>query len=257
MKRQTLVLVVIGLVLFIAGGAIAYGTVVTGTKHQSPTVTAAVNSPVVVATADIPAGTSGQYMVSQGLVSIQLIPQKKYVATDITTLQGLTDEVLSSSVTKGEAIRATTLTPSTTVISLPKGMDAVTIEASGVAGLAGYLQPGGHVDVYADVSKLSQIPGSADPVPAGLAIPCTELLMTDIEVLDVSTVVPTLAPHANTATRAVPASVTILLAVNPSQARLITFETASESLAVAQTQTGTTPPAVGVCIGTGQTAIPS
>ena len=49
----------------------------------------------VVAKSNIPAGTTGQAMESQGLVALQLIPSKSYSATDLTSLQGLTDEVLT------------------------------------------------------------------------------------------------------------------------------------------------------------------
>jgi Flp pilus assembly protein CpaB len=250
-KRQTLVLVVIGLVLFIAGGGIAFATVLQGTEHQPTTTTAPVSTAVVVANADIPAGTTGQDMVSQGLVSLQLISQKRYLATDIASLQGLADEVLTSSLRKGEAIQATQLTPSTTSISLPKGLDGVTITTTGVGGLAGYLQPGSDVDIYANLTKLST--NGATPTPAGVSLPCTELAMADIQVLDVSSVVPALSTHPNAAGRAVPPSITLLLAVSPSQARVLTFMTQNETLSVAQTQKGTLPVPVGTCIGTGQT----
>jgi Flp pilus assembly protein CpaB len=250
-KRQTLILVVIGVVLFVAGGAIAFATVVTGTKGQTPTTASPVNTPVVVATANLPAGTTGQEMVAKSQVAIQLIPQKKYVSTDIPNLQGLTDEVLTSSVTKGEAISATELTASTSSISVPKGLDAVTVTASGVAGLAGYLQPGSDIDVYGNITKVSS--GAAASNAATLPIPCTELLMSNIEVLDTSDIVPALGSHATSTGRTIPPSVTLLLAVNPNQARVITFMMQNETLSIAQTQKGVTPVAIGTCIGTGQT----
>jgi Flp pilus assembly protein CpaB len=245
-KRQTLALVVIGLLLFVAGGGIAFVTVVHGTKNHSnpPTTVAPVNTPAVVVTADVPAGTTGQDMVAQGLVAVQLIPQK----------------------TKGDAIRTTELTASTTAISLPKGQDAVSVTTTGVAGLAGYLQPGSNVDVYANVTKLSVVPvPGAIPVPVNTPVPCIELTMTDIEVLDVSQIVPALSTgNSTTATttatttagststgRVIPPNLTLLLSVSPAQAQEITFMTQNETLSVAQTQTGTTPPPLGVCLSTG------
>ena len=265
MKRQSLMLVVIGVVLFIAGGGIAFVTVNNSTKKNTATTTVAppVSTPAVVTTQDVPAGTTGQDMVARGLVAVQLVPQKKYVATDLSNLQGLNDQVLTTALTKGEAVQSTQLTPSTSVISIPAGQQAVSITTTGVSGLAGYLVPGSSVDVYANINKLSTAPAGA-PIPAA-ALPCTELTMSNIEVLDVSQVVPTLNSGTGTAasaatatpttvppTRAIPPSLTLLLSVTPAQAQEITFMTQNETLSVAQTQKGVTPPPLSTCVGTGQ-----
>jgi Flp pilus assembly protein CpaB len=252
-KRQTLILVAIGVILFLAGGGIAFSTVVNGSKNHSGSVTtAAINTPVVVAKGNIPAGTTGQTMVAQGLVAIQTIPEKQYQTSDITTLQGLTDTVLTSKVAKGQAISSTALSASTSSISLPKGEDGVTITMTGVNGLAGYLQPGSEVDVYANITKLSAGSGSS----LTIALPCTELVMSKIEVLDVSNVVPTLSSNPAVAGgRSIPSSVTLLLAANPTQARLLTFMAQNETLSVTQTQNGVSAVPVGACIGTGQTTV--
>jgi Flp pilus assembly protein CpaB len=249
-KRQTYILVVIGVVLFIAGGAIAFVSAASGNKTKTPAATvAAINTPVVVAKANIPAGTTGQEMVSQGLVAISSIPQKQYVATDLTTVSQLNDEVLNAAVTKGHAVSSNLLIPSTTAVTLPQGMDAITVTTTGAEGLAGYLQPGSRVDVYANITKLSTVPASA---AATVPVPCTELAMTNIEVIDVSTTAPSLSAHAASASRDVPGSETLLLAVTPDQAQTVTFLTQNETLSVVQTQKGTLPPIIGACKGTGQ-----
>jgi Flp pilus assembly protein CpaB len=251
-KRQTLLLVIIGVVLFLTGGTIAFASVITGTKHQPSGPAATLSAPVAVATGDIAAGTTGESMVAQGLVSLRSIPAKDYVSTDIATLQGLSSQVLNSPVSKGHAIQSTQLTASATAISLPKGKDGATITVAGVAGLAGYLQPGVDVDVYANITKLSANNG-AIPVSANVTLPCTELVMSSVEVLDVSSVVPALSQNATSASRAVPSSITILMAVSPPQARLLTFMSENETLSVVQSQKGTQNPPTGACIGTGQT----
>src|ERR1700736_3085241 len=75
-KRQTLILVMIGVILFIAGSAIAYASVQGASKHagSGTNVVAPVSTSAVVAKANIPAGTTGQSMISNGLVAIELIP---------------------------------------------------------------------------------------------------------------------------------------------------------------------------------------
>jgi Flp pilus assembly protein CpaB len=250
-----MILVLIGVILFIAGSAIAFASVEGASKHvgSGANVQAPVSTTAVVAKTNIPAGTTGQAMVSSGMVSIELIPTKSYSPSDLGSLSGLTDEVLTQSVTKGHAISSTYLTASTTSISLPTGLDGVTITVNGTAGLAGYLQPGSRVDVYANITKVSTASNAAAGA-ATLPLPCTELAMNNIEVLDVESTVPSYAAHPTSSGRTIPTSETLLLAVSPSQARSVEFLAQNEALSVVQTQKDTSPPPLGQCIGTDQTA---
>ena len=60
MKKQTLILVLIGVILFMAGSAIAYASVQGAKKNTTSSPTQApVNISAVVAKSDIPAGTTG------------------------------------------------------------------------------------------------------------------------------------------------------------------------------------------------------
>ena len=188
MKKQTLLLVLIGVILFIAGSAIAYASVQGAKKSadNSSAPQAPVNISAVVAKSDIPAGTTGQQMISAKLVALELIPSKSYVSTDLTSLQGLTDEVLTAPVQKGHAVSTAELNASTASISIPKGLDTMTVTISGAQNLAGYLQPGSQVDVYTNISKVSVGGSNAGGVSASLPLPCTELAMTNIDVMDVS-----------------------------------------------------------------------
>ena len=51
----------------------------------------------VVAKGNIPAGTTGQSMISNNLVAIELIPTKSFKPTDLTTLAVLPNEVSTQS----------------------------------------------------------------------------------------------------------------------------------------------------------------
>jgi len=156
---------------------------------------------------------------------------------------------LTQPVTKGHAIDATELKASTSSISVPTGLDAVTVTISGANSLAGYLQPGAHVDVYANITKASVGSGASSTLP----VPCTELAMSDIDVLDVQSTVPSYASHQTSAGRTIPATETLLLAVSPSNARNIEFLSQNESISVVQTQQDANPPPLQQCIGTDQT----
>jgi Flp pilus assembly protein CpaB len=260
-KKQTLMLVVIGVILFIAGSAIAYASVQGAKKNSNSS--SATGTPVsysaVVAKSTIPAGTTGQAMEAQGLVSLQPIPAKSYSPTDLTSLQGLTDEVLNAPVQKGQAITATELTVSTQAISIPQGLDAMAVSIGGAENLAGYLQPGSHVDIFANITKISA--GGAAGISATIPIPCTELAMTNIEVMDVSSTSPTLGgtkgPVGSTSSannaRSIPGSETLLLALTPAQTRTLEFLSQDEAISVVQPAQEVNPPPIGQCIGTDQT----
>ena len=250
MKRQTLILVVIGVILFIAGSAIAYASVEKASKQSgSPTVVSGTSASAVVAKENIPAGTTGQAMISQGLVALEPISTKSFSATDLQSLQQLTAEVLIAPVHKGSAISSTNLIASTSSISVPQGLDAMTVTLTGANDLAGYLQPGARVDVYANITKISSGSGTSST----LALPCTELAMADIQVLDVSQTSPSLADSKGSAGRTIPSGETLLLALTPTQARNLQFLSQNETVSVVQTQHDTNPPPVGPCIGTNQT----
>jgi Flp pilus assembly protein CpaB len=128
-------------------------------------------------------------------------------------------------------------------------MDGVTVTVTGTNGLAGYLQPGARVDVYANVTKIS----SPSALSATLPVPCTELAMANIQVLDVQSTVPSFAAHHTVTGRTIPSSETLLLAVNPSDSRTLQFLAQNETVSVVQTQKDNSPPPVGQCIGTDQT----
>ena len=249
-KRQTLVLVAIGVVLFVAGSAIAFASVEGASKHAGSTSAGApAVTSVVVAKANIPAGTTGQSMVSNGLVAIVPIPTKTASQTDLGTLSELDNQVLTQTVTKGHAIGTDQLAPSSSSISVPAGLDAATVTITGTNSLAGYLQPGARVDVYANITKVSTNSAVANAIP----LPCTELAMANVQVLDVQSTVPSYAGHRSTAGRTIPTSETLLLAVNPGQARTIEFLSQNESISLVQTQQDANPPPLQQCIGTDQT----
>ncbi len=263
MKKQTLILVLIGVILFVAGSAIAYASVQGAKKNSGSTSTQApVSVSAVVAKANIPTGTTGQQMISENLVALESVPAKTYLATDLTSTAALTDEVLTAPVQKGQAVSSTELTASTAAISIPQNMDAMTVDISGAQNLAGYLQPGAHVDIYANITHLSS-GGGVNPAATAIETPCTELAMANIQVLDVSSTSPTLAntkgttgttsTAGNTTPRSVPGSETILLALQPGQARTLEFLSQDESISVVQPQQAGQSPAVAQCIGTDQT----
>src|SRR3984957_9557529 len=124
----------------------------------------------------------------------------------------------------------------------------MTINLPGPSALAGYLQPGARVDVYANITKVSVNSAASATLP----IPCTELSMSDVQVIDVSSTSPSLSGTKGTGGRTLPSSETVLLAVSSAQARTLAFLSQNETVSFVQTQTDTSPPPVNQCIGTDQ-----
>ncbi len=89
-KRQTLILVMIGVILFIAGSAIAYASVQGASKHAGSGTSVRRRSAHRLSwqRAIFRPGRPEQEMVSSGLVAIELIPTKSYTATDLGSVAG-------------------------------------------------------------------------------------------------------------------------------------------------------------------------
>ena len=193
-------------------------------------------------------------MVSNWLVAIELIPTKSYSPTDLGSLAGLTNEVLTQSVTKGHAISSDRAQrPARPPSRCRPGMDASDRHAERDGGLAGYLQPGSRVDVYANITKVSTASSAAAELT--LPLPCTELAMANIQVLDVQSTVPSYASQAVVGAAAPSRPVeTLLLArqPEPGQVRSSSSRRTRPSRSSRPRRTRRPPP-LGQCIGTDQT----
>lgn len=93
-------------------------------------------------------------------------------------------------------------------VRVAKGHEAVAVQLQPVPGLAGYAQPGTHINVYATV-KSGEGTKRLEP-------PYAKLVLTNVEILDVS------PPEMG--------DPTFLLSLNPAQAERVIFFAAFESL---------------------------
>lgn len=94
-------------------------------------------------------------------------------------------------------------------VRVPKGHEAVAIQLQAVPGLAGYAQPGSRVNVYATVK--------GGPANKRLEPPYAKLVLTNVEVLDVTTSDLAVDP-------------TFLLALEPADAERVIFFSKFEGL---------------------------
>jgi Flp pilus assembly protein CpaB len=235
-KRSTL-LIVIGVAVFVVGT----GLVLVSLKgHPAKSTTAAqftsangMPLQVVVANSAIPAGTTGESLIQSKQVSLKTVPSKDYSSDDLTSFSSLANDSLVHPITAGTPIQSSDLQQATGAIPAPSGDEtmALTLNTS-AAALAGYLVPGDNVDVFANVTKTTQGPGTAS-----LPTPCVTLVAPHVEVLDVSDVVPAYRGTQQANGRVAPGSETILVAISPAQAKTLVFYTSFEQLYLVGSQT--------------------
>jgi pilus assembly protein CpaB len=141
-------------------------------EEKTPVV---LNKPIVVAVANIPARTTGEAMVANGLVKQQEIPETAIPAgavTDLATLKGM---VLSVPVVAGQQLLQTQLAePATQALAfrLKQGMRAITLNIDPQNAVGGQIQEGDRVDVIATF-KADEFQVAAMPI--GSALSATEV----------------------------------------------------------------------------------
>ena len=242
-KRSTL-LIVIGVAVFVLGAGLVVVSLHSGSSSRgsSARLTAAggTTSTLVVTTGPVTAGTSGESLIESKKVSVQSVPSGQVKPSDVTSLAQLEQQSLVHSLPSGTAIQSSDLSPDAGPLAPPKGDESVAVTLpNGAAGLAGYLQPGSDVDIYANVTKTTI---GSRPVP------CVALVASHIQVLDVSDVVPAYRTNPSSGGRSVPSSITVLLAVTPAQAPGIVFYSANEQMYLTAANQSTTAPS-SACVG--------
>jgi pilus assembly protein CpaB len=128
---------------------------------------------VLVAKEDIPAGTTGQQILDNGWASLAPIPRS---AANPDALSELSAEQrtfhLAAPVFAGEQIlRKRLAEPATSHLAMPDGTVAISVKLDDPARVAGYVEPGSQVAVFATVRS-----GNTD---------VTRLLLRQVEVLEV------------------------------------------------------------------------
>lgn len=229
MAKRSNMLVAVGLVVFLLGGAIVMLALRNSDDDGSAVAAASTTATrsVVVATEDLPAGANGNEVVSAGKVRTESADAS--AAPDaITSPADLVGKVLALPVQKGEAIRFGSLRAET--IKIPDGKQAVAVQVQFIPGVAGQVGPGDLVNLYANVAK------SSDPRQP---VPFTRLLLANVEVLKVSDA-PVVAPvPAATPTTVNPLAAPVasggnplvfLVAVDQPQAEKLIFSASNQAL---------------------------
>ena len=226
MKRANL-MVAVGAVLVIGGLVVA----LTVGRHDGSGA-AEIKVPVLVARADLAAGQAGDDLVASGKVGIDRVPRSEATAGALAATTDVAGTILSAPVRKGDQVSGGSVRPANLrsgSVTIPKGKQAVAVTVDFTSGAAGYAGPGDHVNIYTTIA-----PGRAG---AKLA-PFTKLLLSDVEVLDVSTEVAPLRAASGTTTASDPpptsrsssGQLTLLLALDAKHAETAIFASSFDDL---------------------------
>lgn len=222
--RRSNLLVIAGIGFFVVGVVVvALLSRDNGTSQASAASSGTVD--VLVAKEDIPAGTTGEDASSK--VEVRRISSADRQPDALSTPSQLSNEILTVKFTHNEQIRSAGLRvrSKTPTVQVPQGKEAVAVSVPYVAGGAGYLAPGDLVNVY------EVIPAPVNGAPTQLDAPRTQLLLTNVKVIDIDKQVASLTAAQDTATQtgvatrpaSSSANLTVLLALDPVDVEKVVF----------------------------------
>jgi len=236
-RQRSNLIILFGIAFFLIGGAIVYLVVSDDEDDGGSTAAAPGEVTVFVAAQDIPPNTTGADVIEQGLLSTDQVAAGSQPVGAITGAGGLDNQIFVVGVGEGEVITTSQLAVrSLSNISVPDGFDGVAVTVPYVNGGAGYVAPGDTVNVYGlygEGDGAGGLVGGAAAAAEGVRLPRTELVLTNVLVLDVSaqearstasaTTVPEQQPaQQTTVNRQVQGTpLTYLLALKPADAERI------------------------------------
>ena len=250
MRQRSNLIILFGIAFFLIGGAIVYLVVSDDEDDGGSTAAAPGEVTVFVAAQDIPANTTGADVIEQGLLATDQMPAGSQPVGAITSPAGLDNQLFAVAVSEGEVITSSQLSVrSLANISVPDGFDGVAVTVPYVNGGAGYVAPGDTVNVYGLYGEGDGAAGlvtGAAGAAEGVRLPRTELVLTNVLVLDVSaqearstataTTVPEQQAQQTTVNRQVQGTpLTYLLALKPADAERLVQVSQFASLYVSLT----------------------
>jgi pilus assembly protein CpaB len=108
---------------------------------------------VFVAQGDIPAGTRADDAIGQGLIGRDEVPARSVPSGAVASLDQIAGQIVTVPIVDGEIIVTprfgTTVAQPSGLLEIPEGLQAFTVEAGIIEGIAGHVQPGDTVSVIA------------------------------------------------------------------------------------------------------------
>jgi Flp pilus assembly protein CpaB len=190
-RQRSNLIILFGIAFFLIGGAIVYLVVTDDDDAGGTAVSGPGEVTVFVAAEDIAPNSLGGDVIEQGLLATDQMAAGSQPVGAITSAGGLDNQIFVVGVSKGDVITSSQLAVrSLSNISVPEGYDGVAVTMDYVNGGAGYVAPGDTINVYGLYGTTDEAAGLlAGPEGAtqeGVRLPRTELILTNVMVLDVS-----------------------------------------------------------------------
>ncbi len=241
MAKRSNVLVVLGIAFFALGAAIVLLLV----RDDGATVRAGAAgeaTQVLVAKGPIPAGTTGDEVVAQGLVEAKNFQPGQIAPGAVTSTAALAGQTVATDISKGAQLTTSSLRPSQirgASVAIPEGKQGVAVQLDFVPGVAGYVGAGDRINMYSVVRNgVADSNSKANP-PCN---PRVNLFLSNVEVLDISAeVAPRRAVSDQQQERVTGNAITYLLALDPVEAERVIFLSSNESLYLALAGEGAPP----------------
>jgi Flp pilus assembly protein CpaB len=224
-RSRSNLLVLLGIAFFVVGGVIVW--LITSDDDDGG-AKAAERVTVVVASADVQPGDLASDLIKENKLRTEEIDPAQLVAGAISSLNQLEGATFTQGFSKDQQVTSggVQLNPPRT-FEIPKGFDAVAVQLDFVPGVAAYVSPGDHINLYGTGAR-------------------AELVLSNVEVLDVDLTIPprrgtATDPNTSSTARASTSAVTYLLALKPADAEKVIFLTESQGLYASLVADGAAP----------------
>ena len=188
MRQRSNLIILFGIAFFLVGGAIVFLVLNDddgGNDASSAAGSGQSEVSILVAAGDIEANTLGSDVIANGLLTTKQIPAGSLPVGALTSPAGLENQIFAVPVEKDAVITSAQLaTRSLSNVQVPEGYEAVAVTIDYTNGGAGYVAPGDLVNVYGVFGPEGDA-GLAG-VGSSQVVPRSELVLTNVLVLDVS-----------------------------------------------------------------------
>lgn len=189
MRQRSNLIILFGIAFFLVGGAIVFLVLNDddGGSGSSSSAGGAAEVSVLVAAGDIEANTLGSDVIAGSLLTTEQVPAGSQPVGALTSPAGLDNQIFAVSVEKGTVITSAQLvTRSLSNVQVPEGFEGVAVTVDYTNGGAGYLAPGDRVNLYGVFDDTAAKDGGLAAAGSPLVLPRSELILTNVLVLDVS-----------------------------------------------------------------------
>jgi Flp pilus assembly protein CpaB len=215
-------MVLLGIAFFVVGLAAVY--LVTN-DDDGGGVAAQQSVVVVVARQAVPAGSLGSELVKQGALEEVEVPASQRLPDAAGSITQLSTVRFVTGFAQGQQITLSGVQPLASNIEVPEGFEAVAVQLDFIAGGAEYVTVNDRVNLYGLLNAVE-----------GRTVPRSELMLTNVTVLDVNRDTParrTVAAAAGTPTapeRVTGGAITLLLALRTDDVEKLVFMTEYQGL---------------------------